>query len=334
MITKEFLIDQLITQRKTQKDLSNEIDISSYIISKWVKLFDLYTHPDFIPLCSGIIRTKFLEKYLTKEKLTELIKQYSANQIADQFNRQFNLHILAGTIISFCKRYDIPTHSWSSASHLKTTRTQKQETLTEKYGKDITNISQVKEIKDKKVQSCLDTYGVTNNFKSKEIMKQAFKTRILKYGAEYLPQTEHFWKNRNDQKGFLRSKPHQQVEKLLQNANISFISEPFHKFTKFNPILMYKYSPRPDILIEDYKLVIEVQGDYWHANPTLHKEDEIFNTVYGPLKAKEIWVKDQIRKEHIESFGYKVIYIWTSDLERADFNIITHLQLISANTVA
>lgn len=57
--------------------------------------------------------------------------------------------------------------------------------------------------------------------------------------------------------------------------------------------------------------LIEFQGDYWHCNPKIYKEN-FFNKVIN-LSAKEIWDKDNNKKIVAEKFGYKVLYIWEYD---------------------
>lgn len=68
-----------------------------------------------------------------------------------------------------------------------------------------------------------------------------------------------------------------------------------------------------DILHKKYKLVIEVYGDFWHANPEKYSEDYIVNK--KTLKtAKDVWIRDSIRKEKIEKYGYKVLVFWEKDI--------------------
>ena len=94
-----------------------------------------------------------------------------------------------------------------------------------------------------------------------------------------------------------------------------FISEYAGDFLKYNEELGRYYNPRPDILIPDKKIIIEVQGDSWHANPKIYKKDDIIDTWDGEISAEQIWRRDDIRKRHLESFGYKVIYIWEHDIK-------------------
>ena len=64
--------------------------------------------------------------------------------------------------------------------------------------------------------------------------------------------------------------------------------------------------------VYDFKIgnyLLEVNGDYWHANPNKYKENDTFKFPKNELKAKDIWEMDTYKKEIAESNGYKVIYI-------------------------
>lgn len=59
--------------------------------------------------------------------------------------------------------------------------------------------------------------------------------------------------------------------------------------------------------------IIEVQGDYWHANPKLYEENSIIKLKSGKCLAKEIWAKDKLKKSVATKNKYKVYYIWELD---------------------
>jgi G:T-mismatch repair DNA endonuclease (very short patch repair protein) len=63
-----------------------------------------------------------------------------------------------------------------------------------------------------------------------------------------------------------------------------------------------------DALIEDRKIAVEVQGDYWHCNPTKYPN--------GPQDEKQRRgvEKDKRRFEWLKSKGYQVIELWESDI--------------------
>ena len=96
------------------------------------------------------------------------------------------------------------------------------------------------------------------------------------------------------------SKLHNNVKKfLLQNNITEFESE---KFIGYYHV---------DECNEKLKLIIEIQGNYWHANPAIYKADDIINH----KTAKQIWKKDNIKKKFLENKGYKIYYIWEKDFK-------------------
>ncbi len=76
-----------------------------------------------------------------------------------------------------------------------------------------------------------------------------------------------------------------------------------------------------DFVILDNKKVIEFNGDHWHANPKLYKEDEI------PLKflnrtAKQCWEEDSEKIEKAIKNGYTIKVVWESDFMKNREKII------------
>ena len=109
-------------------------------------------------------------------------------------------------------------------------------------------------------------------------------------------------------------------EDILEKLNIPHICEKNMIFKKYNYTLEKEFNPRVDILLDQYKLVIEVNGSFWHANPKKYKPEDTFPTFYGKMSAKEIWLKDQIKKNHIESFGYIVETIWDDEITKENIS--------------
>lgn len=86
----------------------------------------------------------------------------------------------------------------------------------------------------------------------------------------------------------------------------------------FNGEKKFQVGPNKDIyidfVIDNIKLAIEFNGDYWHANPKIYKENDLLKRPGGKLiKARQIWDWDKFRKEFLEFNGYKLITIWEAD---------------------
>lgn len=102
------------------------------------------------------------------------------------------------------------------------------------------------------------------------------------------------------------TKPESMVRKWLEQNDIKFKQE--CGFLK-------KYYA--DFYLPDYKMIIEVYGDYWHVNPNIYD-------VNGNDKSKKPLNKnqlehvesryDEIRKSDLESYGYTVNILWEQDI--------------------
>lgn len=99
------------------------------------------------------------------------------------------------------------------------------------------------------------------------------------------------------------TKPQVIINNLLDSNNIKYNNE---------ESFMY-YSA--DNYLTDYNLIIEVMGDYWHANPMK------FNKL-NELQKKNI-CRDKAKHTFIDRYyGIKILYLWESDiLNRTDLCI-------------
>jgi len=62
-----------------------------------------------------------------------------------------------------------------------------------------------------------------------------------------------------------------------------------------------------DFLVPDVKIVIEVDGDYWHANP-----DKFPNPPAHRIEQRE---RDKRRDWFLRRHGFSVVRIWASQIE-------------------
>ena len=254
---------------------------------------------------------RYINSFLTKDFLYQnlIVKNYTSNYIAVYILKI--PEISAGHIITKAHEFSIPIKTHQESCQIG--RVLAKKTCLDKYG--IGNVSQVDHIKEKKINTFLKHYGTTNVFKTDLFKANLKKYYLENYGVENVGQ---LGLSKSTGK---RSKPHRIIENLLTEMNISFKSEVYGKFSKINDILKKNYSPIVDILIDDLKIVIEVNGDMWHANPKIYHDDDLISTWSGLKSAEEIRLIDNIRKDHIESFGYKVLIIW-------EFDILKNLHIV------
>jgi G:T-mismatch repair DNA endonuclease (very short patch repair protein) len=252
-----------------------------------------------------LIKKEITDSYkakITKEELHELynIQEMSANQIAKKYNYP---SIGAGAIIHMLNEFGFNTRSVKESTNIKNCRDLYKATCLEKYG-DTNALGKNSSIYDKRNETVFNKYGKSNVFEVESVKNSIKETLIERYGIEnpiYMPGRKH--------NNGARSKIHIKVESLLEQLDIDYISEDTRNLFKKDG-----YSPRPDIIIEGLKIVIEVNGDYWHGNPSKYKENDIIAKWGGDVFVKDIWKSDKIRKEQIESFGWSVITVWECDI--------------------
>jgi G:T-mismatch repair DNA endonuclease (very short patch repair protein) len=112
-------------------------------------------------------------------------------------------------------------------------------------------------------------------------------------------------------KGRGNSRPELKVKEILDNLGITYKREKLEK--------KYLY----DFYIPIKNIYIEVNGDFWHANPNKYMADsELSFPGYGKIKAKHLWDKDKKKREYVEGLGAKYVCIWESELKDKDANIL------------
>lgn len=261
-----------------------------------------------------LIREEILNEEFLRNNIEVLNK--SANSLATEMNESgdYPIKINAQKIINACKKFGIKTLSVKESANKKETREKYRETCLERYGAE-NSLSKDTTPYKKRNRVVKEKYGVKNVFQLDEVKEKSRETMMERYGVSNPIHLETYRANVGR-----RSYIHKTIEKLLNERGFEFVSEiNDNRFLAYNSFLDREYSPRSDMLIEGLKLVIEVNGDYWHANPKKYKPSDIIKRWNGEAEAGKVWEFDRCRKEQIESFGYKVITLWGSDIKKGDF---------------
>nr|QMP82898.1 MAG: hypothetical protein [Caudoviricetes sp.] len=77
-----------------------------------------------------------------------------------------------------------------------------------------------------------------------------------------------------------------------------------------------------DFCIEKIKLIIEFNGDLYHANPKKYLPNDIPPYRNNDLSAKQIWEHDKKKNDSIISSGYELLIVWEDDLKNDYNNLI------------
>lgn len=247
----------------------------------------------------------------------------------------------------------------SESNKLSSTQTQKRKTYLERYGVD--NPSKADSIKQKKAATFMVHYGVENIWKSATYTVWLHQHMLETYGTKALPNRyggmNLKWKSLSqaDRKHWIetatlkaqkasmlwysalsdeerlviqtrrakllltsprvfKSKLEDRISALLTNAGIE------HKRQFWIANKSY------DIQISGTKTILEVNGDFWHCNPSLYSATATINHGNGVQAVTEIWERDEKKKQLAERYGYTVYYVWESDInQRTDDRVLKDL---------
>lgn len=61
------------------------------------------------------------------------------------------------------------------------------------------------------------------------------------------------------------------------------------------------------------RIVVEVNGDYVHANPRIYAPETVIVLESQRFTAQERWAADEKRRRTIKAAGYCVLTVWESD---------------------
>lgn len=264
--------------------------------------------------------------------------EYSLPKLKKQFNLGFKESVL------ILKQNNIKIRSISESRKTNTFKKENKENLLEKYG--VSNVSSLDSVKEKKRKTSLKNYGVDNIWKTKDYGIKAQASKEKKYGTKAIPnlygKANYFgWKSSTEEEKKKRlqnlwsesilswnSLTEEQKTKIIQKRSRKIVScynsslerKIKNSLQKLNILYSEQFwinrkSYDFHIKIFNVNYVLEINGDYWHANPLYYKENDFINYPLGLIKVKEIWDKDLIKKQNAEKYGYKTLYIWESELK-------------------
>lgn len=178
----------------------------------------------------------------------------------------------------------------------------------------------------KGVRLCIDCGRSRPKPRSKSIrLNSAKKMREHWKDPEYKKRVlEKIRKSLNGHTGMM-SGPHRKLKQMmLESGYDSFESEQWIT----NKI-------RVDEVDLAKKIIIEMFGDYYHANPKLYKADTLIRLGLDKnWRASDIWERDKARIRELKRLGYSVIVIWEGELMKSGAKIlskVTHLFSASSN---
>lgn len=154
--------------------------------------------------------------------------------------------------------------------------------------------------KEKRKKTMVERYGLEHNWNGKYGDRTCDKTTLEKYGkssAEILSDYQIKYGKGTDIEILFKE--------ILDELSIKYQ----YKFRIYNETKDPFWYREFDFLIENTKILVEIDGDYWHGNENIFK----------PLNEhqKETKKKDKIKEQFAIDNKYKVIRFWGSELKES-----------------
>jgi len=219
--------------------------------------------------------------------------------------------------------FGIKLRTIKESTNLKKTRDKYKKTCEKIYGEGITNVGLAPEVIEKRTNTLIKRYGVDNIYKNQDFIKNhslndaIYMERYGKTRKEYFSDVmKKLWSDPIQREKWLNSSSFFKGGSSKQELTLGDSLERLkYKFTTQFTIIQKRF----DFAIN--KLLIEYNGDYWHANPKIYKKGDIIN--YPGRKGthvEEVWLYDGLKKAIAEEKGYQVLYIWERDWMRLKTN--------------
>lgn len=266
---------------------------------------------------------------ITTQELSNIVQKYIDGYSLEYIDK--NLNIKKTSLRPYLIVLGIKIRTQSESLKQDVTQKMLKQQWMDKYGVD--SPSKLDWVKKKKIETSLKNNGYINNFCNPDIGKHARdkinhdkvwesnqKTLKDKYGVLNPAQITGVGdKISKSQINRMSKLTYEEKLKLTENAR---------KAVKYTSLLENRIqSIINNISIEYYvhvflcrynfdfvfknKKILEVNGDFWHANPKLYKEeDELLKGWF----VKDIWLKDEKKKLAVEKIGYTVYCLWESDI--------------------
>ncbi len=189
-------------------------------------------------------------------------------------------------------------------------------------------------------QTCLDKYGESNyrNIKKqKKTKKERYgdetytnpdkrkKTNLEKYGSELIGWNIKELHDKGEQTCLKRYGKFSWQIALDKKTNKTSIEQKIEIILLFNNInYNYEYCVKYnntykvyDFYLSDYNILIEADGDYWHANPNKYKNlNELNETQITNIN------NDKIKNKLSKDAGFILLRFWECDIMKDDFEDI------------
>lgn len=221
------------------------------------------------------------------------------------------------TLFFILDYYQIPKRNLSQANNTDAVKEKFKSTCLEKYG--TTNVlSKNAPGYNNRKQNLKTRYGVVNVFQLKDVQDKITQTHLIRYGKKRVNPFEHY----TDEQ--LYSVYKKKIDTMISNNTLP----KFHRINKLETRvsecltllgISFQYSfflKRHQFDFKIQNVLLEVHGDFWHANPTFYVEDSLLHFPGSKtlISAGSIWYRDEKKKKLAENNNFHYLCIWENEI--------------------
>lgn len=220
-----------------------------------------------------------------------------------------------GSVLNFMKKYPFwPNftsyyklfkelgidYSLKKSLEKEVTKQKRKDTSIERYGFH-SNFVRDAPSRLKWEKRLLEEEGITNVFQREDVKAKSAETFVEKY------KTERWMHSLVTRGGSVISSLNKLLFNLLDELGIKYEIE--LKLKREKSYFAY------DVVLENKK-IIEVNGDYWHGNPTIYKAtDLILKGSSKEMLVSDKWARDLEKENLAIKEGYRIITIWEKEIK-------------------
>lgn len=184
--------------------------------------------------------------------------------------------------------------------------------------------SQIESVKELKRKNNIERYGVDNIWKSDWFKTNRDNFFIEKHGMNVSEYNKLYWLKLSEDdkknhminsvfKSSINSSIELRIKSILDMMCIEYISQ---KKIKNGKGSLYFF----DICVGD--ILIEINGDFWHANPQKYKNKDILKFPKKEIIAESLWIKDKNKYKEGRKNGYNIVYLWENFIRNSTNEIL------------
>jgi G:T-mismatch repair DNA endonuclease (very short patch repair protein) len=289
--------DEIVINNKIFKCKKNTCNLSAYLNSIGYSLLELLNNSieNNCIHCDEIVNNRFERNIFITYKFCDKCDKRSIIRIYDD--------VMCSVCGKTIKRKDIVYSTCGNLNCLNEQRLNNNNIIKNTHW---SKSSEKDKIINKKVQSRLQNDKILNR---KYVPWNKGKTGI--YSKETIEKIRTATINQMKNGKIKKTKIEKILEKYFIDNNIKYTYSFIFKNRQY------------DFLLNDYNIVIEVRGDYWHANPKFWDIDNNDNSKKKLYESQKMKIKDDIIKKNIiDNSIYNFIAIWEYDIHNNYIDVI------------